>query len=66
MTDDLSEIFKIDDLTEIDVRTQRMQNLVLEDKNQEIIQAMSHSQRNAWKIDFVENKGEGQIVLLHG
>ena len=43
-----------------------MKSLVLEDSNMEILQAICQAHDHAWKIEFIENKGEGQIVLLHG
>ena len=42
------------------------QNLVIDHKDQEIIRAISHPQVSDWKLDFIQGKGEGQIVLLHG
>lgn len=40
--------------------------VVMESAKQNIIKAISHPQNHAWKLDFIQGKGEGQIVLLHG
>jgi len=45
-------------------------NLVLVDPHAlETIQALSmrqHSTSHSWSADFIEGKGTGQIILLHG
>lgn len=43
-----------------------MRSLVLEDGNMEILQAVCQAHELSWKIEFIEDKGEGQIILLHG
>ncbi|KAI9655727.1 MAG: hypothetical protein M1821_005162 [Bathelium mastoideum] len=56
----------IDNLADIQSQEEVMRSLVLEDSNMEILQAVCQAHDHAWKIEFIENKGEGQIVLLHG
>jgi len=41
-------------------------SVVMEATKQAIIKAISHPQNRTWKLDFIQGKGEGQIVLLHG
>jgi len=41
-------------------------SVVMEATKQEIIKAISHPQNRVWKLDFIQGKGEGQIILLHG
>lgn len=46
-----------------------IQHLVLDDDELKTIKALStrqYSQREAWAADFIEGKGTGQIILLHG
>ena len=46
-----------------------IKNLVLEEAELETIRALSrrHSSKNdVWAADFIEGKGKGRIVLLHG
>ena len=38
----------------------------MDERTRNIIQAVCHEQSEAWKIDYVQGKGEGQTVLLHG
>lgn len=50
--------------------------LVMPDERKDMIKALIQkfttaeaskgAQRRAWAADFIENKGEGQIFLLHG
>lgn len=45
-----------------------LKNLVPGDADLNVIKALSYRQRNAHnarKADFVQGKGEGQIILLH-
>ncbi|KAF2229533.1 P-loop containing nucleoside triphosphate hydrolase protein [Viridothelium virens] len=38
----------------------------MQDSNVEVLQAVCQAHEHAWKIEFIENKGQGQIILLHG
>jgi hypothetical protein len=44
-------------------------NLVLEDPSLQTLKALAYRNMNSksnWSADFIKNKGEGTIVLLHG
>lgn len=48
-----------------------MDNLVMETNNKELIKAIAliytdSDQTNRFSADFIQGKGEGQILLLHG
>lgn len=53
-------------MSKVPQRVDMIDNVVMESAKQQIIKAISHSQNHAWKLDFIQGKGEGQIVLLHG
>ncbi|MCJ1247879.1 hypothetical protein MMC30_005094 [Trapelia coarctata] len=66
------EHINIEHLREPEFQVNLIKDLVLEDEAKAMIQALSHrytvekSTEEAWSADFVANKGEGQIFLLHG
>lgn len=66
MADASLGILNVGDLSECTFRSNAMNNLVLDERTRNIIQAVCHEQSEAWKIDYVQGKGEGQTVLLHG
>ena len=41
-------------------------NLVIDEVNRDIVEAVRHAQSHPWKIDHISNKDEGQVALLHG
>ena len=43
-----------------------MEGLFIDPVNEAIIQAITHSHYHPLKLDAVQKKGEGQVVLLHG
>ena len=46
-----------------------MRNLVLGADEKRTLQALAtrqNSERQSWAADFIEGKGTGQIILLHG
>ena len=59
-------ILNVEHLSESTFRSTAMNNLVLDERTRNIIQAVCHEQSQSWKIDYVQGKGEGQTVLLHG
>ncbi|SLM41528.1 P-loop containing nucleoside triphosphate hydrolase [Lasallia pustulata] len=59
-------ILNVENLSESTFRSTAMDNLVMDERTRNIIQAVCHEQSEAWKIDYVQGKGEGQTVLLHG
>ena len=59
------ELFYVDTLQEMKSEIS-MRNLVIDQETQDILQAACHTLSNPWRIDYVSNKGEGQVVLLHG
>ena len=71
LTADL-EFINIENLREPEFQVNLIKDLVLEDEAKAMVQALSHrytvekSTEEAWSADFVANKGEGQIFLLHG
>jgi hypothetical protein len=38
-------------------------SVVMDATKQEIIKAISHPQNRVWKLDFIQGKGEGQIIF---
>ncbi|KAI9766662.1 MAG: hypothetical protein M1839_004785 [Geoglossum umbratile] len=62
------DIFHVDKIAELE-QEGGLENLVPGDADLGVIKALSYRQRNAhntWRADFVQGKGEGQIILLHG
>jgi hypothetical protein len=59
-------LFYVDYISEVEKVQQAHFNLVIDPKKQEIIEAVTHPQSKSWHLDFIQGKGEGQIVLLHG
>jgi hypothetical protein len=62
----------IDQVSEPKIDPDPFSNLVLEDEIKDTIEALvcNYAQRDlkveSWSKDFVRNKGEGRIFLLHG
>ena len=48
--------------------TEAIKSLAMPPQQLDMIQALSakFSQTQSWAADFIQNKGEGQIFLLHG
>ena len=58
-----------DFLKPVDASDVSMKNLVIEDKELLAIKALSvvsHGAEELWNADFIDGKGAGQIILLHG
>ena len=56
-------------LFEIGQSDESIQNLVLGEDEKRTLQALAarqSSERKSWAADFIEGKGTGQIILLHG
>lgn len=78
----LSELVRIDNLREPEFRDDMIDALVLQDEAKNLVQALSNTQAHhvdeaspdhdpstlpgRFSADFVRNKGEGRIFLLHG
>ena len=68
----LSEELFVDKFSKPIFQVDLMKELVLEDDAKAMVKALSqrytmHAETNdTWSADFVKNKGEGQIFLLHG
>lgn len=66
------ELLDVGNICQPDFQVDLIKDLVLDEDAKAMIKALSHrytmqSQNgNAWSADFVSNKGEGQIFLLHG
>jgi hypothetical protein len=64
--------FHIDQVSEPKIDPDPFSNLVLEDEIKDTIEALvcNYAQRDSkvksWSKDFVRDKGEGRIFLLHG
>ncbi|KAL8687493.1 MAG: hypothetical protein Q9218_006349 [Villophora microphyllina] len=43
-----------------------MDNVIIDQANRDVVQAVCHANSNPCKIDYISNKGQGQVVLLHG
>lgn len=50
-----------------------IKNLVMNERNRKMVEVLTHKYKDekrevggAWTADFIQNKGEGQIFLLHG
>jgi hypothetical protein len=66
-------IFDVDNITPVvwpEVTDDPMKHLVLPKRDKDIVQALSKKfeKRNesTWSADFIEDKGAGQVFLLHG
>jgi hypothetical protein len=62
-------IIQGDNISEVAPSKDSIENLVIDEAELEIIQALStrqNSKRDIWAADFIEGKGTGQVVLLHG
>jgi hypothetical protein len=58
-----------DNLSEVTSEGDSIANLVLDEAEISTLRALStrhSSQRDIWAADFIEGKGTGQIILLHG
>ena len=58
-----------DHISEVVSSEESIQNLVLGPDELKTVRALSnrHSSKNeTWAADFIEGKGSGQIILLHG
>lgn len=58
-----------DNVSEVESSDDSISNLVIDEAELKTIQALStrqNSKRDIWAADFIEGKGTGQIVLLHG
>ena len=56
-------------LQEVKQSEEGIENLVLGDTEMKTIKGLSkrqNSKRETWAADFIEGKGTGQIILLHG
>lgn len=67
-------IFDLDNITPViwpDINDDPMKHLVLPKRDKDIVQALSKKfekgkQETTWSADFIEDKGAGQVFLLHG
>ena len=57
--------FNVERLSDIEPSSS-MEGLFIDPVNEAIIQAITDSHYHPFKLDVVQNKGEGQVVLLHG
>ena len=57
--------FNVEWLSEI-VPSKSMESLFIDPVNEAIIQAITYIHYHPFQLDTVQNKGEGQVVLLHG
>ena len=58
-----------DGIQELKQSGESIDNLVLEEDEMKTIKGLSsrqNSKRKTWAVDFIEGKGAGQIILLHG
>ncbi|KAI1325752.1 P-loop containing nucleoside triphosphate hydrolase protein [Xylariaceae sp. FL0255] len=58
-----------DYISEVIQSSESLDNLVLDKSSMQTIRALAtrqNSKRRAWAADFIEGKGAGQIMLLHG
>lgn len=58
-----------DYISEISPSEESLQNLVFGENELKTIRALSNRQNSrneTWAADFIEGKGLGQIILLHG
>lgn len=56
-------------LTEVKQSTESIDNLIIDAKELKMIKALSDQRNDSaeiWAADFIEGKGSGKIVLLHG
>ena len=65
LNDKTWKIFNFEWLSEV-VPFGSMEGLFIDPVNEAIIQAITHSHYHPLKLDTVQKKGEGQVVLLHG
>ncbi|KAH8429323.1 uncharacterized protein LDX57_006990 [Aspergillus melleus] len=60
-------VFEVECFREI--QREELQKPILPQGDIEVIEALAYRQENmqkAWRPDFIQDKGEGQIILLHG
>ena len=60
---------RTDNISELILSNESIDNLVLDEAELKTIRALSvrqNSMRDIWAADFIEGKGTGQIILLHG
>jgi hypothetical protein len=58
-----------DNVIELTESNDSISNLVIDEAGLKVIRAMAtrqNSKRDIWAADFIEGKGKGQIILLHG
>ncbi|KAL8734032.1 MAG: hypothetical protein Q9166_001793 [cf. Caloplaca sp. 2 TL-2023] len=58
-------LFNIHNLTDVQFEVD-MSNLIIDEGNRDIVQAICHANSHPCRIDYISNKGEGQVALLHG
>ncbi|KAL8743462.1 MAG: hypothetical protein Q9190_004194 [Brigantiaea leucoxantha] len=63
--DKIWKLFCVEWLQEIEA-SMAMDSLIIDPVNREIIQAVCYTQLRPLQLDRAHNKGEGQVVLLHG
>ncbi|KAJ5691938.1 hypothetical protein N7462_001361 [Penicillium macrosclerotiorum] len=62
-------VISLDHVQESVPSDESIRNLVISEAELKTIQALSHRQNSKikhWSADFIEGKGSGQIILLHG
>lgn len=65
----LSVVIWVDYVEEISPCTESISNLIIGEDELMTIRALSNrqnSKKEQWSADFIEGKGSGQIILLHG
>ena len=70
------ELLNVEDIKPLQSQEDLINDLVLEDNAKAMIKALARSYTTArdstnqvsrrWTADFIQNKGDGQIFLLHG
>jgi SpoVK/Ycf46/Vps4 family AAA+-type ATPase len=62
------ELIDVGSLEEVPATADPLQYLVLNPEDLKLLKSLSHQQSSgtAWTADFIQGKGVGQIVLLHG
>lgn len=59
-------IVHVEGLQEHAKNGEAINRLVLDNSNKKLIQAACEVDDIPWRVDEVDNKGEGQIIMLHG
>ncbi|KAH8708362.1 P-loop containing nucleoside triphosphate hydrolase protein [Phaeosphaeriaceae sp. PMI808] len=71
LKDRVYDLLNVDGLSEAEIAETAIDNLVMDKGNKDLIQAVARTytdgdQYKRFSADFIQGKGEGQIILLHG